>query len=521
MKIKIPKKEDIVKSMVSDPSNYVAIYARESNPSVKSALEAQVITCTRYARENNLIIYDVYKEFITGTKHFSRRVEFKRLIEDAKKGLFKKIIVTKRDRLTRDFNNHLELRKLFKGMNIEILYSNDVQLREDRDYAANFIENMIMAIAELEPQNIKDRIYTGQQIKRTKRIYDKRPAYGFTCIKVSEKEYKKKYIEDGVKALVIKDIFEIYLDKNDIAEKPEEIIEKLKEKFEERCKDKGKEYLEYKKIISNLQSGDVINYLSRPIYAGLQTKSLDYKYKDFKVLYEDRELEVDEQYFHPCKNVDRIISPKQWIEAVNKWTSGNQTVKRKNSQRKSKSTLFKGSFYCDKCKSDIELKGNTFTCGKKDCLRIVKDKFIKGILNYFIVWISNNSKGTKIVEETVSKLKLTLKNLQNDLIKCINEQGKWVNRYIKDNEDKFIKENIQRLVDKKLKIEKEIEDIKEKIIFLEGDFNNIILELANSKFMNLLSKELENNEQALLEIFDYKNLEEIIVDGKSIKIKYN
>jgi len=504
--------------MVSDPSNYVAIYARESNPSVKSALEAQVITCTRYARENNLIIYDVYKEFITGTKHFSRRVEFKRLIEDAKKGLFKKIIVTKRDRLTRDFNNHLELRKLFKGMNIEILYSNDVQLREDRDYAANFIENMIMAIAELEPQNIKDRIHTGQQIKRSKRIYDKRVAFGFYCKKNNEKGYKE-YTRDGVKALVVKNIFKIYLDENNKVSKPQEIIEKLKERIERDKGEKSAQYLKYKDIVDNLANKDIADIISRPIYAGIQTKSLDYKYKDFKILYDKRELEVDVQYFHKCINVKRIISPRQWIKAIEKWTSSEMINKRKRSPSKVKSNLFTGVFYCEKCNTDVELKGDTFVCGEKGCFKMKRERFINGILDHFVVHTVNSDKGEIIIKEATSKFRASLKSLQNELVKCINEQGEWISKYIKDSENKQIKERIQNLVSKKSEIEQEIEYTKEKITFIEGDFNNIILALANSKFISLLSEELENNEQALLEIVDYKDLKEITLDGKKIKSK--
>lgn len=524
MKVKIPEKEEIVENMVNERSNYAAIYARESNPNVKSALEAQVITNTRYARENNLIIHDVYKEHISGVKYFSIRAEFKRLIEDAKKGLFKKIIVTKRDRLTRNFEDHLEIRKLFKGMGVQILYSNDVQLMEDRDYASSFIENMIMAIAELEPKNIKDRIYSGKQIKRGKRIYDRRAGFGFICIEVSEEEekkkYKTKYIQDGAKALVVKDIFEIYLDKANVVEKPEEIIEKLKERLEKKYKNKNnKKYLEYKDIIYNLKNNDVANCISRPIYAGLQTKSLDYKYKYFKILYEDREVEVDEQYFDPCINVDAIISSQQWYESVKKWTSNRKPIRNGSSRRKGKSTLFNGLFSCCKCNTDIKLKGNKLICEEKNCFEVTKHNFINGICNKLIYWTIDNAEGTEIVKETVDKLNLNLKKLQDDLIKCINNQGEWVEKYIKDDKNEDIKANIQKLVDKKLKIEKKIEDIKDKIIFLEEEFNTIMLPLAKSKYIKLLAEEIENNGKAFLGIFDYKNLEEITIDGKKIKIK--
>lgn len=524
MKVKIPEKEEIVERMVNDRYNYAAIYARESNPNVKSALEAQVITNTRYARENNLIIHAVYKEHISGVKHFRIRPEFKRLMEDAKKGLFKKIIVTKRDRLTRNFQDHLEIRKLFKGMGVQILYSNDVQLMEDRDYAGNFIENMIMAIAELEPKNIRDRIYAGQQIKRGKRIYDKRPAFGFTCIEVSEEEdkkkYKTKYIQDGVKALVVEDIFEIYLDKANVVEKPEEIIEKLKERIEKKYKNKNdKEYLEYKDIIYNLKNSDVANCISRPIYAGLQTKSLDYKYKYFKILYEDRKFEVDDQYFNPCINVNAIILPQQWYEAVKKWTSNRKPIKNRSSRHKGKSTLFNGLFSCCKCNTDIKLKGNKLICGEKNCFEVTKHNFINAICNKLICWTIENAKGAEIVKETVDKLNLNLKKLQNDLIKCINKQGEWVEKYIRDDKNEDIKVNIQKLVDKKLKIEKEIQDIKDKIIFLEEEFNTIMLPLAKSKYIKLLAEEMEDNGKAFLGIFDLKNLGEILIDGREIKIK--
>ncbi|KGK84833.1 recombinase family protein [Clostridium sp. HMP27] len=519
MKVKIPEKEEIVKRMVNDRHNYAAIYARESNPNVKSALEAQVITNTRYARENNLIIHAVYKEHISGVKHFRIRPEFKRLIEDAKKGLFKKIIVTKRDRLTRNFEDHLEIRKLFKGMDIQILYSNDVQLMEDRDYAANFIENMIMAIADLEPKNIRDRIYAGQQIKRGKGIYDKRPAFGFTCIEVSGEKYKTKYIKDGVRALVIKDIFEIYLDKSDVVEKPKEIIEKLKEKAEKMYIDKGEEYLEYKDIIYNLKNGDVTKIISRPIYTGQQTISLDYKYEDFKILYEDREVEVDEEYFHECINVEEIISLKQWIEAAKKWTSNNEPSRSRKSRGKNKTTLFNGLFSCCKCNTDIRLKYNTFVCEKKNCFEATKSNFVKEIFDKVITWTIDNRDCRKILKKIIDKLNLALKKLQKDLIECINKQGELVEEYIKDDKNKDTKENIKTLVDEKERIEQEIEDTKDKIIFLEEDFESITLPLAKSKFIDLLLRELEGNEQALLEIFDYKNEREISIGGNRIEIK--
>ncbi|MDW8802642.1 recombinase family protein [Clostridium sp. A1-XYC3] len=510
MKLKIPTIEKTVENMIDNAYKYVAIYARESNKGYKSGLETQVITNKRYAAENNLLVYDVYEEFISASqKNYKMRSEFLRLIKDAEKGCFKKIIVTKRDRLTRRFEDYIDIKNTFKELGIEILYSNDVQLTETKDYASNFIENLIMAVAELEPQNIRERILAGMKVKRGERTYDKRAAFGHYRDKI-----KNQYVKDGIKAEIVQNIFDIYLDTDDV-KNPQDIKVKLRLKSE----GKGEEYINE---VYKLDNTKIESIISRPIYAGLQTKYLEYKYEDFKIEYDEEILDLDIDHFHSCTNVDALIKPFEWLAAANKWVKYNgyrSDKKVRNIKPRKEKNLFSGMLYCKQCFKSIKSKGDFFQCETKNCIKIRKDKFIKNLIERLFEKLIFGYKIDSVLEVVISELSQRKRNCKKQLVNIIKNQSADVESYLKDNSNKKLRESILTANDDQLKIKKEIEELENKIVFLEQNFKSIILPIMQSDYVTIIIDDLVNNHPAILEMLLNTDIREILIDGKAIKIK--
>jgi len=90
-----------VKELIENPNKYAAVYARESNPNAPNPIETQKYICREYALKNNLLIYKEYSELISASQvSYQNRSKFIQLLDDAKKGYFKQIIDTGRDRIT-------------------------------------------------------------------------------------------------------------------------------------------------------------------------------------------------------------------------------------------------------------------------------------------------------------------------------------------------------------------------------------------------------------------------------------
>jgi DNA invertase Pin-like site-specific DNA recombinase len=520
MIITIPTKEKVMEEIISKADSYTAIYARESNPSVDTALDAQVITCRRCAVENNLIVYDIYKEFVSASqKTYLQRKEFKRLIEDARKGHFKKIIVTKRDRLTRRFEDFIEIKGIFKELGVEIIYSNDVQLNETTEYAGKFIESLVVALSEFEPQYIKERTQRGMEIKREKRLYDRQASYGLYL-----DTSKREYVEAGVKSDIVKDVFDIYLNNRGI-KKTSEVINELRKRSlmkynnEKNEKDKRDKKEEYEKLVNNLKAQSVRDIICRPIYAGLQTKTLKLKYENFKVYHEGKELDVEPQYFHECTNVNKLIQPNQWYEAVQKWIENNPVKKYTKKLAKKRKSGFYHIFYCKTCNQKIRDKDNILTCGTKGCVRINKDKLLKIIVEQLVNSLIKENKIDDVINEVVLKFKKRKLKLQNIVSSCIKEQGNLVEQYVVDSSNEQLKEKIKGLTERQVAVKYVIDNLEDRILFLQTKFKEVIIPIVQSEHINLIIDDLQNSQYEIFEMFIKSGIKELDINGRCITVR--
>lgn len=410
MTLKIPTKEEIIKDMITNPQNYAAIYARQSNLKTSNSLSSQILKGQELALKNNLLIYKTYAEKISATEsYFTERKEFNQLILDAKAGFFKTVIVFKRDRLARRIEDFLEIKKIFKTLGIKILYSNEEEFQGNDTHISDFIENIIMAVSEFEPKNIKSRTEEGRKKKREKGEYYGKPPFGYEAIKgnstinsnSNDERIVSKYKINNNEAHIVKTIFQIFVENEEI----------------KTTKDISNKLLELNITLpQNLNESKIRSIINRPVYAALQTISLDYKYNNFRLIDKDNNLiPIELKYFHNCTNVDKIINKETWLKAVYKWIKLHPNERRVKKKRRKKKYLFKDILYCSNCGNKITLSGESYSCKTKGCTRVKKDILIKTLLTKLLYNLLNEENIDTAITSNNNILKKELKKYCNTL----------------------------------------------------------------------------------------------------------
>ena len=111
--MKMPKEEWQVRNVLS--VECVAAYVRVSTQEQKLhglSLDAQKMKLTEYAEEHNMKIVEWYvDEGVSARKLIRKRPELQRMIQDAEKGKFERIIFIKLDRFFRSVAEYHECMK--------------------------------------------------------------------------------------------------------------------------------------------------------------------------------------------------------------------------------------------------------------------------------------------------------------------------------------------------------------------------------------------------------------------------
>ena len=170
----IMKKTDkIDNKLLNNPDNYAAIYARISSKKENNSIDTQVDLAKTALNGKNLLVYGVYTDYVSGhTISPPDRKGFGKLLEDAKAGCFKTIIAYKHDRIVRNLNDWVNLTAQLRKLNIKIIFSDITEYVPDKSLQGEFLENLIIMVAELEPSNIQERTNNGQVQRRIQGVYN-------------------------------------------------------------------------------------------------------------------------------------------------------------------------------------------------------------------------------------------------------------------------------------------------------------------------------------------------------------
>lgn len=132
-----------------------AIYCRISTE--EQNLDNQYLTCKDYCERNNIEIYKVYKDVISGKT--TNRPEFNKLLEDMRARKFNTIIVTKLDRIGRSLAHLLSMFEEFNKRGIHFVA---VTQNIDTVSSSGRLQFQILgAFAEFERNLISERTKEG------------------------------------------------------------------------------------------------------------------------------------------------------------------------------------------------------------------------------------------------------------------------------------------------------------------------------------------------------------------------
>lgn len=129
-------------------------------------------------KSTKLTLIKIYKDAGLSGSTIDNRPALLQLLEDARKGIFKKVIVAKLDRIARDTFYTLWIEKELKKHGVE-LYSIAEPYRWDDPVQKIFLQ-IISSFAEYEKSRIVERLYSGRKKKLESGKYaGGRPAYGY------------------------------------------------------------------------------------------------------------------------------------------------------------------------------------------------------------------------------------------------------------------------------------------------------------------------------------------------------
>ncbi|MTI67512.1 MAG: recombinase family protein [Firmicutes bacterium] len=435
-------KEEIESKEVYNPYKYAAIYARRSILSENLSIETQIRECKEYLKGKDLILYDIYEDKISGKRPFTERDGFPKLLNHIYSGMFKTVILTRMDRLSRDIDDFIKIKNIFKKNNVKVIYIKEPEISSGkRNYMTSFIENMLMTISTFEPDNINERIKVGKSNARKNGRYPLRKsgAFGF----YRSKEEPNKYSIKQNEADVVKAVFNIYVNKvgtkddNGSTYKIIDLIDEINNSF----------LLETKFTRSNF---NII--IEKPIYA--QNMMIDPKYTiEEMIIWDDKKQEyfIKTDNLIKCVNIDGpIITLELWKKAILK-----RFVPKLNKPKSPDNYMFKNILVCGKCRKKLKLIENNYLCNK-GCFNFNKDDLIKAILSKIIKDFENYLFENHLNKE-ISKLSKTVESNKNNLNKKTLELRKILYKFISDPSNKKIKDYYNEKKIEIIKLKKEIE----------------------------------------------------------------
>lgn len=267
----------------------IAAYCRVSTDHTDqlNSLEAQREFFELYAKQNSHKLFRIYAdEGITGTS-MKRRVEFQKLMNDAKYGFFDLVVVKDVSRFARNTVDFLQSIRTLKGMGIGTIFvTNNMTTLGDSE----FILTIFSAMAQEESANLSKRVKFGKDINSKKgrvppRIFGYDRIDNFT-LRINEKE-----------AVIVRDIYDMYIHQG--------LGTRLIALTLERRGDTTKYGFDW-------NSRAVRRILDNPIYSG---HYINHKYQVVDFLEGKRSQLPKEQNYHHERPEWAIVSPETFAQA--------------------------------------------------------------------------------------------------------------------------------------------------------------------------------------------------------------
>lgn len=477
-------KAEIDPEILKDPRNYAAIYARISSKKDNNSIDAQINEAKSALNDKNLLVYGIYTDHISGrTVPPPLRKGFGKLLEDAKAGCFKTIIAYRHDRLVRNLNDWVNLKNQLNRLGVKIIFSDETEYTPEESIQGDFLENLIIMVAELEPDNINERVSNGKKQRRMQGVYSaggkcpfgyKREEVGNTInSKNSKSNIKSIYKVDPLKAIFIQHLFwdvKIAIEEGSVKmENIKRTMLSFIEKFEEassldNLKDllssyagdlkimqgkpvnseiKQKEFSKHLKkhlqdkteahIKEELQSikkyisstSNLQTLIRNPIYGGYHL--IDAKEEDKGITIDEESFFMRESSFKKLINVTPIID-KETLKVVYPYAHKTELLKEKEPDY-----IFKGKLKCGCCGTILHMDGVFLKCSqahkRKGCLPFARTSVLESVLE--IIMDDAFKKSDQGFNHFADAVKEKLKQLRTELQQLRNKKMLLLKEYLK------------------------------------------------------------------------------------------
>lgn len=138
------------------------IYVRRSlsEKKQKTSISYQIDTCKEYAGKQGWIIHEVFNEGEVSARssELEERKEMWRLMNEIRSGFIERVIVFKRDRISRRTDQYMEFVELLRMHDVSMYFSSDNEPQMFDGVVGDFIELLFGAISEHEGNNITKRL---------------------------------------------------------------------------------------------------------------------------------------------------------------------------------------------------------------------------------------------------------------------------------------------------------------------------------------------------------------------------
>lgn len=561
------KPAKIKNKILENPRNYAAIYARISSKKDNNSIDAQIIKGKTALNDQNLLLYAVYTDHISGrTTSPPNRPGFGKLLQDAKSGCFKTIIAYKHDRIARNLDDWINLKSELRKLGIKIIFSDGTEYTSDNSLQGDFLENLIMMVAELEPNNINERASNGRNQRRLQGIYNaaNNVPFGYERIDTNSKypsKGKSYYQIEPLKAIFIQYLFceardivgKYNLKIAPVKQKLLNLIDELlrltsledlshmiiqyadyiktrlvkeykKELFLQKIIEALHKYIkktplndiicELKSIRKHLDStGNLQNILSNSIYGGRMLLKPNEKEKG--IIIDGSVPKLNKDSFTEITNISPIIDEKTFSKVY------SYMLMPKILKGIEPNFLFKGKLKCGSCNTLLHYKDGLLQCTsqKSDCKVYAKNSVIEAVLEIVVDDALKNS------EDGFNNFRNTIKEkinyFEKDLEKLRNEKMSKLKNYLYSKDKIFIKDieanenNINLILHKIASYSYELSNI-DKLQELIEHYNNSIPEVKKSNFIiskikSLIISHILSNQDVFDSIFD-KFIKEVKVN---------
>ena len=205
----MPKEDWQVRNVLS--VECVAAYVRVSHQEQKLhglSLDAQKMKLQEYAKEHNMRIVEWYMdEGVSGRKLIKRRPELQRMIQDAEKGKFERIIFIKLDRFFRSVAEYHECMNRIAP----VIWTTTEEKYDLTTAQGRMLVNMKLTIAEMEADQTGERIDIVNEYKvSTGQPLSGSMPFGFKIV-TDENTKRKKIVRDPDDEDILDDLIDHYM----------------------------------------------------------------------------------------------------------------------------------------------------------------------------------------------------------------------------------------------------------------------------------------------------------------------